>query len=58
MSKRAVAGIAGGGGKYPKLVVDVKSITKGVIRPMAGTNLATDSVISLFISSLPDQMIR
>ena len=58
-SKRKVEGIAGGsGGKYPKLVVDVKTITTGVLRPQAGTDLSKESTVVFRLNALPDQMIR
>jgi hypothetical protein len=58
--KRQIEGIAsaGSGGKYPKMAVEVKTLTRRVLRPIPNTNLATDSAISFSITTLPDQMIR
>jgi hypothetical protein len=56
-AKRKVEGV-GGGGRYPRLVVDYKDHTFGVIRPVPGTSLNEDSSITFSYTVLPDQLIR
>jgi hypothetical protein len=60
MSKRPIEGIASGGsgGKYPKLAAEVKTLTRGVIKPISNTNLETDASLTFAVTALPDQMIR
>ena len=58
-ARRRIDGIAGGsGGKYPKLVADVKTLTRSVLKPSGGQNLNTQSVIEFSMTTMDDQFVK